>query len=43
MAMIDHFRQRGAMVVAGVVLGIGIALLSRWWTRLYIAELRDGR
>jgi hypothetical protein len=31
---------RGAMVVAGAVLGVGIALLSRWWTRLYIAELR---
>jgi hypothetical protein len=32
---------RGAMVVAGAVLGVGIALLSRWWTRLYIAELRE--
>jgi hypothetical protein len=31
---------RGAMVVGGAVLGIGVALLSRWWTRLYIAELR---
>ncbi|MGY1846652.1 hypothetical protein [Blastococcus sp. SYSU DS1021] len=30
----------GAMVVAGAVLGIGIALVSRWWTRIYVAELR---
>jgi hypothetical protein len=39
----EEFGLRGAMVAAGVVLGIGIALLSRWWTRLYIAELRDAR
>lgn len=32
---------RGAMVVAGVVLGIGVALVSRWWSRIYIAELRE--
>lgn len=31
---------RGGMVVAGVVLGVGIALISQWWTRIYIAELR---
>jgi hypothetical protein len=31
---------RGAMVVAGIVLGVGLVLLSRWWTRLYVAELR---
>ncbi|MPQ98073.1 hypothetical protein GB931_09095 [Modestobacter sp. I12A-02628] len=31
---------RGAMAVAGAVLGIGIALVSRWWSRIYIAELR---
>ena len=30
-----------AMVVAGAVLGVAIAVLSRWWTRLFIAELRD--
>ncbi|MCF6510112.1 hypothetical protein E9549_22365 [Blastococcus sp. MG754426] len=30
----------GAMVVAGAVLGVGIALVSRWWTRIYVAELR---
>ena len=31
---------RGAMVVGGAVLGVGIALISRWWSRIYIAELR---
>ena len=30
----------GAMVVAGAVLGVGVALTSRWWTRIYVAELR---
>jgi hypothetical protein len=30
----------GAMVVAGVVLGVGIALVSRWWSRIFVAELR---
>ncbi len=32
----------GTMVVAGAVLGTAVALVSRWWTRLYIAELRQG-
>jgi hypothetical protein len=36
------FDVRGAMVVAGAVLGIAVALVSRWWTHLYIAELRAG-
>jgi hypothetical protein len=31
---------RGALVGAGLLLGVGFALLSRWWTRIYIAELR---
>jgi hypothetical protein len=31
---------RGAMVVAGALLGVGIAVVSHWWTRIYIAELR---
>ncbi|MCV2491011.1 hypothetical protein OF117_16780 [Geodermatophilus sp. YIM 151500] len=31
---------RGAMVVAGAVVGLTIALVSRWWSRIYIAELR---
>jgi len=39
----EEFGLRGAMVVAGVVLGVGAAFLSRWWTRLYIAELRAER
>ena len=38
-----EFGLRGAMVVAGLVLGVGAAFLSRWWTRLYIAELRGAR
>jgi hypothetical protein len=33
---------RGAMVAGGAVLGVGIALTSRWWSRIYIAELRKG-
>jgi hypothetical protein len=32
---------RGAMAVGGAVLGVGVALISRWWSRIYIAELRD--
>src|SRR4051794_2594171 len=32
----------GAMVVGGAVLGVGIALISRWFSRVYIAELREG-
>ncbi len=31
---------RGAMAVGGVVVGVGLALVSRWWTRIYVAELR---
>ena len=34
---------RGAMVVAGAVLGVAVAVVSRWWTRIYIAELRGQR
>ena len=33
---------RGAMAVGGVVIGLGLALVSRWWTRIYVAELRAG-
>jgi len=32
----------GAMLVGGAVLGVGIALISRWFSRIYIAELREG-
>ena len=31
---------RGAMVVAGIVVGIALAVISQWWTRIYVAELR---
>jgi hypothetical protein len=34
--------RRGSLVVAGAVLGGGIAFIGRWWTRSYIAELRAG-
>ena len=34
---------RGSMVVAGAVLGVAAALCSRWWTRVYVAELRGER
>jgi hypothetical protein len=32
---------RGGMAVGGAVLGIGITLIGRWWTALYVAELRE--
>jgi hypothetical protein len=32
---------RGAMAVGGAVIGVGLALISRWWTRIYVAELRS--
>jgi hypothetical protein len=41
-AAVEHLLDvRYAMVVGGAVLGVSIAVLSRWWTRLFIAELRD--
>ena len=36
------FDVRWAMVVAGAVLGVTITFLGRWWTQLYVAELRAG-
>lgn len=33
----------GAMLVAGAVLGVGVAVISRWWSRIYVAELRGER
>ena len=33
---------RGAMVVGGVVMGVAIAVISQWWMRIYVAELRGG-
>ena len=32
---------RGAMIAGGALLGVGIALISRWFSRIYIAELRE--
>ena len=34
---------RGAMVVAGAVLAVALLLVNRWWSRIYIAELRGER
>ena len=34
------FDVRWPLVVVAAVLGVSIALLSRWWSRIYIAELR---
>jgi hypothetical protein len=33
---------RGAMAVGGAVIGVGLVLISRWWTRIYVTELRAG-
>jgi len=35
----DH-GQRWALVVAGALLGTALALVNRWWSRIYAAELR---
>jgi hypothetical protein len=37
----EGFDQHWAMVVAGAVLGITVAVLSRRWTRRWAAELRS--
>jgi hypothetical protein len=34
---------RWATAVGGAVLGVSVPLLSRWWTSLYVAELREER
>jgi hypothetical protein len=34
---------QGAMAVAGAVLGVSTAICSRWWTRVYVAELQETR
>jgi hypothetical protein len=36
----EGFGQGWVMVVAGAVLGVGIAVLSRLWGRAYVARLR---
>jgi hypothetical protein len=38
----QEFGLRWAMVAAGAVLGVGVTFLGRWWTRVYVAELREG-
>ncbi|SEP24913.1 hypothetical protein [Trujillonella endophytica] len=42
LVLAEGFDQRWAMVVAGAVLGVAVALLSRRWGRAYAAELREG-
>ena len=37
------FDQWWTLAAAGAVLGVSIALISQWWTRIYIAELREER
>jgi hypothetical protein len=32
--------ERGAMVMGGIAVGVAIFFISRWWTRIYVAELR---
>jgi hypothetical protein len=39
----EAFDQGWAMVVAGAVLGVALAVLSRRWSRRWIAELRGER
>src|SRR4051812_25497144 len=36
-----EFGVRWAMVAAGAVLGVSLTFLGRWWTRVYVAELRE--
>ena len=38
-----ELERHGAMALAGIVLGLGAGLVSRWWTRVYVAELRSAR
>lgn len=38
----EGFGQHWAMVVAGAVLGLAVAVLSRRWGRAYVAALREG-
>ena len=37
----EGFDQRWAMVVAGAVLGVAVALFGRRWSRAWVAELRE--
>lgn len=40
LVLAEGFGQGWVMVVAGAVLGVGIAVLSRLWGRAYVARLR---
>jgi len=40
LVLVLAFDVRWPLVVVGAVMGLGIALISRWWSRIYIAELR---
>jgi hypothetical protein len=40
---LDAAGHSWAMVVAGAVLGGAVVAVSRWWTRIYVAELRGER
>ena len=42
-AVLELMDVPGAFAVAGAVLGVAIALISRWWTTIYIAELTGER
>ena len=33
---------RGAMAVGGAVIAVVLYAVNRWWTRIYVAELREG-
>jgi ribose/xylose/arabinose/galactoside ABC-type transport system permease subunit len=37
----EGFDQHWAMVVAGAVLGVAVAVMSRRWGRAYAAQLRS--
>ena len=36
----EAFEVRGALLAAGLVLGVSVALVSGWCSRRYVAELR---
>jgi hypothetical protein len=37
----QEFGVRWAMIAAGAVLGVALTFLGRWWTRIYVTELRE--
>src|SRR4051812_18203814 len=42
LVLAEGFGLHWVMVIAGAVLGIAVAVLSRVWGRAYVAELREG-